>query len=117
MAKRHADTETETASIKTGVPTQPEINSQANDETIERIRSRAYEIWEAEGGLHGRQDEHWLQAEHEILHGNDLLESDDVPNLVALREAAHQHTDTFIVATDLEDADQRDAMPGVREQP
>jgi hypothetical protein len=38
-------------------------------------------------------------------------------NLAALREAAREHTDSFIVATDLIDADQRAATPGKREQP
>ena len=45
------------------------------------------------------------------------IEGDDEPNLAALREAARQHSDTFIVKTDLEDADQREATPGMREQP
>ena len=30
------------------------------------ISQRAYEIWEAEGRPHGRHDEHWQQAEHEL---------------------------------------------------
>lgn len=32
----------------------------------ERIRERAYAIWEREGGQHGRHDEHWQRAETEI---------------------------------------------------
>jgi hypothetical protein len=47
----------------------------------------------------------------------DELGGDDVPNLAALREAAREHTDAFIVKSDLEDSDERDATPGVREQP
>ncbi|MGO7770678.1 hypothetical protein ACC736_37690, partial [Rhizobium ruizarguesonis] len=38
------------------------------------------------------------------------------PNLAALREASREHTDAFLVKTDLEDADQREASPGTREQ-
>jgi hypothetical protein len=34
-----------------------------------------------------------------------------------LREAAREHTDAFLVATDMIDADQREATPGMREQP
>jgi len=87
------------------------------EETTNRIRDRAIQIWEAEGRPEGRHNEHWLQAEHEIIHGMDELGGDDVPNLAALREAAREHTDPFLVKSDLEDADQRDATPGVREQP
>jgi len=32
------------------------------DELEQRIRERAYEIWENEGCPEGRGDEHWLQA-------------------------------------------------------
>ena len=30
------------------------------------VRERAYRIWETEGKPHGRDLEHWLQAEREI---------------------------------------------------
>lgn len=86
-------------------------------DVTERIRLRAYSIWEAEGGPEHRHEDHWLQAEREILHEFDILEADDLPNLAALREAAREHTDAFIVATDMIDADQREATPGMREQP
>jgi hypothetical protein len=32
----------------------------------ERVRQRAYEIWEREGRPEGREQEHWEQAEREI---------------------------------------------------
>jgi hypothetical protein len=32
----------------------------------ERIRQRAYEIWEREGRPHGRDEEHWRMAAEEI---------------------------------------------------
>ncbi|HEV2336740.1 MAG TPA: DUF2934 domain-containing protein [Stellaceae bacterium] len=32
----------------------------------ERISERAYQIWVAEGRIHGRHDEHWHRAEREI---------------------------------------------------
>ena len=32
----------------------------------ERIRQRAYEIWEAEGRPDGRQTEHWQRARDEL---------------------------------------------------
>lgn len=40
----------------------------------------------------------------------------DLPNLAAQREAVREHGDVYIVDTDLEDADQREASPGTREQ-
>jgi hypothetical protein len=33
----------------------------------QRIRERAYEIWNATGRGDGRADEHWLSAERELL--------------------------------------------------
>lgn len=52
----------------------------------------------------------------ETEHAQDIS-PDDVPNIDALREAVRQRNDTFIVKSDLEDQDQRDAAPGTREQP
>jgi len=34
--------------------------------TQEWIRRRAYELWEQAGREHGRDAEHWLQAEWEV---------------------------------------------------
>ncbi|MBB3285439.1 MULTISPECIES: hypothetical protein [Rhizobium] len=42
---------------------------------------------------------------------------DDLPNIEATKEAVRQHDDAFIVKSDLEDADEREASPGTREQP
>jgi hypothetical protein len=36
---------------------------------LNRIAARAYEIWEREGCYHGRDREHWLRAEQELLQG------------------------------------------------
>ena len=33
----------------------------------QRVRERAYEIWNATGREDGRADEHWLSAERELL--------------------------------------------------
>lgn len=83
----------------------------------DRIRNRAYELWQKDGAPEGKPDDHWYQAEREIDQGDGIIEGDDQPNLAALREAVRQHNDTFLVKTDLEDADQREATPGMREQP
>lgn len=42
---------------------------------------------------------------------------DDLPNIEAEKEAVRQHDDAFVVKSDLEDADEREAAPGTREQP
>lgn len=36
------------------------------DDIQERIRRRAHELWESEGHPHGRDSDHWAQAEAEI---------------------------------------------------
>ena len=33
----------------------------------DRIRERAYAIWNATGRRHGQADQHWLAAEREVL--------------------------------------------------
>lgn len=37
-----------------------------NDERTRRIQERAHSIWEQEGRPHGRDAQHWSQAEREI---------------------------------------------------
>jgi len=38
------------------------------DKSLEnRIRERAYEMWTADGYVHGQAEQHWLAAEREIL--------------------------------------------------
>jgi hypothetical protein len=36
------------------------------DDRNDRIRERAYQIWQSEGGAHGDHDRHWHRAEMEI---------------------------------------------------
>ena len=80
----------------------------------EEIRRRAYSLWEKEGRPEGKHRHHWTLAEHEL--DAQQGEADNPLNLAALREASREHTDAFLVKTDLEDADQREASPGTREQ-
>ncbi|RXT30627.1 hypothetical protein B5P46_00390 [Rhizobium leguminosarum] len=80
----------------------------------EEIRRKAYSLWEKEGRPEGKHGHHWTLAEHEL--DAQQGEADNPPNLAALREASREHTDAFLVKTDLEDADQREASPGTREQ-
>ena len=42
------------------------IERGAKPPETERIRQRAYELWEQEGRPEGRQDEHWARASREI---------------------------------------------------
>jgi hypothetical protein len=38
------------------------------DQSLEnRVRERAYEIWTAQGCVHGQAEQHWLAAERDIL--------------------------------------------------
>lgn len=83
----------------------------------EQLRQRAYAIWEREGQPKGEHERHWAEAEREIEADAGEIEGDDIPNQRALREAAREHADTYLVSTDLEDDDQRSASPGTREQP
>lgn len=45
------------------------VMSAANeaDDREQRIRRRAYELWEAEGRPDGREQEHWAQAHRELM--------------------------------------------------
>lgn len=46
----------------------PQVDEHAiADAAYDKIRRRAYEIWEREGRPSGRQHEHWAQAEREVL--------------------------------------------------
>ncbi|NTZ89556.1 hypothetical protein [Agrobacterium tumefaciens] len=58
-----------------------------------------------------------FETDSELKSKDGEIYPDETMNLRARRQAARQHEDTFIVATDLEDDDQRDAAPGTREQP
>ena len=55
-----------------------------------------------------------FETERELKSESDEIEPDEMINLRARKQAARQHEDAFIVATDLEDDEQRD---GFREQP
>ena len=42
------------------------VAEHATGDLQDRIRQRAYELWEASGCPQGREAEHWLQAEREL---------------------------------------------------
>src|SRR6218665_3776351 len=43
-----------------------------------RIRERAYAIWQAQGGIDGHHEDHWLQAEQELGDNEPLITSDEM---------------------------------------
>ncbi|RVP17929.1 hypothetical protein CN085_01910 [Sinorhizobium meliloti] len=59
-----------------------------------------------------------------VEHDSDLrpeadkppIEPDDIPNVKAAREAARLKRDEYIVKSDLEDADQRNPLPDMKDQ-
>ncbi|MFK0204472.1 hypothetical protein [Agrobacterium sp. NPDC090283] len=58
-----------------------------------------------------------FETDRELKARDGEIYPDESMSLRARRQAARQHEDAFIVATDLEDDDQREAAPGTREQP
>ena len=46
-----------------------------SDDREQKIRDRAYALWEAGGGEHGRHEEHWAHAEQDV--GREASGSDD----------------------------------------
>ncbi len=34
---------------------------------LDQVRERAYHLWTQEGRVHGRAEQHWLQAERDLL--------------------------------------------------
>jgi hypothetical protein len=60
------------------------------DNVFERIRERAYQIWESLGRPHGNHDDHWLQAEREIL-GKDTASSDSFSHEAAGQDATRAY--------------------------
>ncbi|HEY7384966.1 MAG TPA: DUF2934 domain-containing protein [Beijerinckiaceae bacterium] len=56
----------------------------------EKVRERAYQIWEREGRQDGRAEEHWSQAEQELAGSTEIAASDIVvPALAAARSTTN----------------------------
>ena len=51
----------------------------AEENLVEQIRQRAYEIWLGEGRPHGRDRMHWLRAEGEFRQKFEPAQSAAVP--------------------------------------
>lgn len=61
------------------------------DNLAEQIRKRAYEIWEDEGRPHGRDMQHWVQAETEFHPGLRVVDLSD-PLPAAAKKPARKKT-------------------------
>lgn len=73
-------------------------------EREEKIRQRAYQIWEAEGRPDGKQDEHWQRAAREIEAeepGEPQIDASDVGSTPGVPGGVQQGT-----------AQETDAAPG-----
>lgn len=70
--RKPAAQKTESQKWKTAKPAEPAVDVEAPINAVsasgieERIRRRAYELWEQRGRAHGHAVEDWLQAEKEI---------------------------------------------------
>jgi Protein of unknown function (DUF2934) len=57
---------TTTKSLTRTVAAMPAVSRGHQDDLYERVRRRAYELWESEGRPAGREHDHWFQAEREV---------------------------------------------------
>jgi hypothetical protein len=57
---------TTTKSLTRTVAAMPAV-SRGRQDLHERVRRRAYELWESEGRPAGREHDHWFQAEREVV--------------------------------------------------
>jgi hypothetical protein len=74
------------------------------------IRERSYQLWEQEGRPDGRQLDHWLQAERELV-AKDALEFEFKQLMRALRSGLISEATAEQVMTELE---KRALSDGVR---
>nr|WP_314094195.1 DUF2934 domain-containing protein [uncultured Shinella sp.] len=62
-----------------------------NDDREQRIKDRAFELWQREGSLDGRSLGYWLQAEREIEEEIATEAPSDEVEAVALAGAVNPH--------------------------
>jgi Protein of unknown function (DUF2934) len=65
-AARKPKAPTTTKRVSPSVAAPSAIFAGSQDVLHERVRRRAYELWESEGRPSGREHDHWLQAEREV---------------------------------------------------
>jgi hypothetical protein len=62
----------------------------------DKIRERAYALWEQDGRVHGRADEHWLKASLEVIGamaGGELMQSSPVEASPSIHEETQTSVD------------------------
>lgn len=69
MASAAKGQDDDKASISARKASAPKAARSAKGSLQERIKQRAYELWEADGRPHGRDAEHWARAERELRQG------------------------------------------------
>ena len=77
-----------------------------NDDREDRIKQRAYELWQREGSPDGRTLGHWLQAEREVQQSDSVMEEDS-PNAAALRDVEREHPGVVITNPEKVPLDQK----------
>jgi hypothetical protein len=65
-ARHHKTKKEQNMSKKIKTPAQHVADGPCDPPTVDQIASCAYGIWEKEGRAHGRDREHWLQAEMQL---------------------------------------------------
>jgi hypothetical protein len=65
------------------------------DNREERIRRRAFELWQNAGSPDGSGEEWWLQAEREIAQTDPVIEQHST-EAAALREVQREHPDVVL---------------------
>lgn len=60
----------------------------------ERIRRRAYELWQAAGSPRGDGEEFWLQAEAEVAQTDPIIDQ-NAPDAAARREVERENPETI----------------------
>ncbi|MBF0560900.1 MAG: DUF2934 domain-containing protein [Alphaproteobacteria bacterium] len=63
-------------------------------ELIERIRERAYQLWEAEGCAHGRDMEYWFRAEADV--SSEASEPDNGSNQASRGKSARTDAESDV---------------------
>ena len=62
----------------------------------DKIRERAYELWEQDGRVHGRSDEHWLKASLEVI--GAMAEGELAHPAAGPAAQVHEETQTIVDA-------------------
>jgi hypothetical protein len=65
-APKKAEVAGKVTASSTTTPATPAASRSRQNDLHERVRRRAYELWESEGRPAGREHDHWFQAEREV---------------------------------------------------